>query len=57
MINPAWAKWAEQRSSNGEIRVAGEQVVYAAPLLIIHYIEEHGYLPPAEFLEAVAKTR
>jgi len=56
MINPAWAKWVEQRSSNGEIRVAGEQVVYAAPILITHYIEVHEYLPPAEFLEAVAKT-
>ena len=55
-INPAWGKWAEQRSSNGEIRVANEDVVFAAPVLIVHYIEEHGYLPPAQFLEALAKT-
>ena len=52
-INPVWAEWAEQRSSNGEFRVSGKQVIFAAPVLIVHYIEEHGYLPPAEFLEAV----
>ena len=41
-----WAKWADQRSSNGEIRVVSEGITYAAPVLIVHYIEEHGYLPP-----------
>jgi predicted enzyme related to lactoylglutathione lyase len=28
-------------------------VIYAAPTLIIHYIEDHGYRPPDEFIEAV----
>jgi hypothetical protein len=50
----SWMHWAEQRWSNGEIRVPGDDVIYAAPLLIVHYIEEHGYLPPAEFLKALA---
>jgi hypothetical protein len=54
-INPAWGKWADQRWSNGEIRVTGEGGIFAAPVLIVHYIEEHGYLPPAQFLEAVAR--
>lgn len=38
-----------------EIRVlsADMQKVYAAPNLIIHYILNHGYLPPLEFVEAV----
>lgn len=27
--------------------------VLVAPELIVHYMEEHGYLPPAEFLEGV----
>jgi hypothetical protein len=41
---------------SAEIRVPGEDgVVYAAPTLICHYIERHGYLPPEEFLQAVAK--
>ena len=40
---------------NGEIRVAGANgKVYASPVLICHYIEEHSYRPPDEFLEAVA---
>ncbi len=28
---------------------------FAAPNLIVHYIEAHGYLPPAEFLRALAR--
>jgi hypothetical protein len=28
-------------------------VTYAAPDMILHYIEAHHYLPPGEFLEAV----
>jgi hypothetical protein len=52
-----WWKWADARSSNGEIRVADEHVVYAAPVLIVHYIEEHSYLPPSQFLESVARTK
>jgi len=51
-----WAKWADRRWSNGEIRVASDGVTYAAPILIVHYIEEHGYLPPTQFLEAIDKA-
>jgi hypothetical protein len=29
------------------------EVTFAAPMLIIHYIEEHSYLPPAAFLRAI----
>jgi hypothetical protein len=45
--------WAKARSSNGEIRVTSGNITYAAPVLIVHYIQEHGYLPPGEFLQAV----
>lgn len=39
---------------NGEIRVTGaDGAVYAAPVLIAHYIEAHQYQPPAAFIEAV----
>jgi hypothetical protein len=51
--NCSWARWVGQRSSNGEIRVSGEGIVFAAPVLIVHYIEAHSYLPPAQFLKAV----
>jgi hypothetical protein len=30
---------------------------FAAPVLIVHYIEEHGYLPPADFLKAIEDNR
>jgi hypothetical protein len=33
---------------------AGRDVYYAAPSLVIHYIEEHQYLPPAEFIDAIS---
>lgn len=39
---------------NAETRVpTARGVVYAAPSLIGHYIERHGYLLPAEFIAAV----
>lgn len=53
-IDPVvWGEWAEQRSGTGEIRVAHRGITFAAPVLIVHYIEEHGYLPPSVFLKAV----
>jgi hypothetical protein len=52
----SWAQWAGQRSSNGEIRVSRGGVTFAAPVLIVHYIEEHGYLPPSGFLRAVEEA-
>jgi len=48
-----WEKWAQYRKGNGEIRVERDGLTYAAPVLITHYIEEHDYLPPDEFLRAV----
>jgi hypothetical protein len=55
-LNCTWYKWAAPRMSNGEIRVSSAGITFAAPILIVHYIEEHGYLPPACFLEAVEKA-
>lgn len=54
--NCSWAQWRRQRSSNGEIRVSRGGVTFAAPVLIVHYIEEHGYLPPSDFLKAVEEA-
>lgn len=37
-----------------EIRVFGEDgMIYAAPNMIYHYIKEHSYKPPDEFINAV----
>jgi hypothetical protein len=51
----AWMEWARHRASNGEIRVRRGEVTYAAPVLIVHYIQQHGYLPPQEFLQAIGE--
>ncbi|MFC9646508.1 DUF7919 family protein [Streptomyces mirabilis] len=38
---------------SSEIRVMGNDVAYAAPELVAHYVEAHSYLPPADFVDAV----
>lgn len=38
---------------SAEIRVIGEEDIFAAPTLIYHYVTAHNYLPPAEFIDAV----
>lgn len=38
------------------MRVMGSGVAYAAPELVAHYVEAHGYLPPADFIEAVLSS-
>lgn len=39
---------------HGEIRVLGPSGRrYAAPEMIIHYVEEHGYRPPQDFVDGV----
>jgi len=43
----------QQAKGNGEIRVSGGGVTYAAPALIAHYVEAHRYLPPQSFLDAL----
>ncbi len=45
------AHWAS--IGDGEIRVRGKLAVYAAPALIHHYVAQHQYRPPDEFIEAV----
>jgi len=44
-------------TSSAEIRVNGRNgKLYAAPVLICHYIEAHNYQPPQEFIEAVMES-
>jgi hypothetical protein len=39
---------------SAEIRVPGPSgVTFAAPDMIIHYVTDHGYRPPDEFLDAL----
>ena len=46
--SPPEAGWSQEN-----LLVPGKSTVYAAPGGIVHYIEEHAYLPPPEFLDAV----
>lgn len=36
-----------------EIRVIGDEDIFAAPDLIYHYVADHNYLPPGEFIDAI----
>lgn len=45
--------WSFFRQGNGEIHLDGPSGLYAAPALIWHYISEHQYHPPDEFIELV----
>ena len=46
--------WSTLRRGSGEVRVSSASgVVYAAPTLVWHYVAEHQYLPPREFINAV----
>lgn len=64
LLANAWQPgWAGERqcafcshwSGGALLLVPGEGTVYASPELIAHHVEEHGYLPPAEFLRALKR--
>ncbi|MBD2105473.1 hypothetical protein [Nodosilinea sp. FACHB-13] len=45
------------RFSSAEIRVMGlNGRIYASPVMILHHVEAHDYLPPKEFVDAVMQT-
>jgi hypothetical protein len=54
--NCSWARWWDERSSNVEIRVSRGEIIFAAPVLTVHNIEVHSYLPPKQFLQAVEEA-
>jgi len=42
-------------TDRGEILIVDGEKMYVAPRMIVHYIKEHCYHPPEEFLRAVDK--
>ena len=44
---------SQHRLGSGDIVVFGPEEIYIAPDLICHYVLDHDYLPPAEFIQAV----
>lgn len=50
--------YEEGGCGNGEIHVKGRDgKIYVAPVLILHYVKKHNYLPPSEFISAVEKPQ
>lgn len=44
--------------ANGQIQVQGEgNRWYVAPAMIAHYVADHNYRPPQEFIDAVMKEK
>lgn len=41
---------------SAEFEVRGDNVAYAAPQLLLHYVDAHGYLPPAKFRAAALRS-
>jgi hypothetical protein len=40
-------------TSHRNLGVPADDLLYVAPEMISHYVEEHEYLPPREFIDAV----
>lgn len=51
-----FSRHPDSPGGSAQIRVMGNGVAYAAPELIAHYVEAHGYLPPTDFIEAVLSS-
>jgi hypothetical protein len=45
------------RTGNGEYIVQWNGKTYAAPMLVVHYIDSHNYRPPQEFIDAVMNEK
>jgi len=53
---PGRAWYSKDAAGNGEIRVLGaDGRTFVAPVMVLHYIEKHGYKPPDDFILAVAR--
>jgi hypothetical protein len=53
-VHGCWFCGPNKKCGNGQIRVfARTGIGYAAPTLVHHYVVDHDYLPPLEFVEAV----
>jgi hypothetical protein len=53
-------KWQRRRigvQGHGHYLLQLGEVVYMAPALLLHYILDHGYRPPDEFVQAVTAGR
>jgi hypothetical protein len=42
--------------ASGNFGVPGGDVLFVCPEMIAHYVADHGYLPPKEFLDAIMEA-
>ena len=42
-------------ADRGEILIMDGDKMYVAPKMVLHYIKDHGYRPPEEFIDAVRR--
>jgi len=47
------ARWVT--TNNGEIWIPDGNIIYAAPVMIYHYVADHAYRPPDVFIDAVLR--
>jgi hypothetical protein len=53
-----WSEGGDFVVGGAEIRIEGPSGTrYASPDMIIHYVEEHGYCPPDDFIQGVTSQR
>lgn len=43
----------QSKRGHYNLLIPTQDLLYVAPELVVHYVEDHGYQPPAEFIEAV----
>jgi hypothetical protein len=49
-------EFCHQARGSSNFGVPADDILYIAPGMIVHYIEVHGYCPPAEFIAAVMRS-
>jgi hypothetical protein len=52
-VEDVLASGRELANGTANLFVPAGRVVYVVPELVLHYIDEHGYAPPAEFCDAL----
>ena len=49
-------EFCEQAHGIGNFGVPSGDLLFVAPEMVVHYVERHGYRPPAEFVDAVLRS-
>jgi hypothetical protein len=52
-VGPHTCEMCGKVRAAGNFAVPGASVIYVAPEMVAHYVEDHLYLPPDEFVKAV----